>query len=79
MFSATVYLRGALTLEALRREIGDPAFFSLLKTWAVRFEDSAATTDDFLMLVEQTNGADARRLVEAWIFDDVMPDLAPAA
>jgi aminopeptidase N len=78
MFAPTVYRRGALTLEALRRTIGDEPFFDLLQTWHVRFGGATASTGDFLALVEQTGGDDAVTLVESWLYDPIMPEL-PAA
>lgn len=78
MFSATVYLRGALTLEALRRQIGDDRFFDLLKAWSTTHGGGTASTDDFLELVEIREGAVAVATVESWLFDPVMPELAPS-
>ena len=36
MFDDRVYKRGALLLHALRRTVGDEAFFTILRTWADR-------------------------------------------
>jgi aminopeptidase N len=79
MFDATVYLRGALTLEALRRQIGDDPFFDLLKAWSTTYGGGTASTDDFLELVRIREGAEAETTVDRWLFDPVMPDLAPAS
>ena len=78
MFDATVYRRGALTLEALRRDIGDDRFFDLLRTWTTRFGGASASTDDFLELVRAREGVQAERLVESWLFDNRMPTLPTA-
>lgn len=75
MFDATVYRRGALTLEALRREIGDERFFALVREWVERHGGDIASTDDFLGLVRERAGVQAEQLVESWLFDDVMPTL----
>ena len=77
MFDATVYRRGALTLEALRRQIGDERFFDLLQAWSAAFGGGTASTDDFLELVRAREGVQAERLVESWLFDTTMPTLAP--
>ena len=34
LFDDAVYVRGAMTLQALRNEVGDDAFFEILQTWA---------------------------------------------
>ena len=47
MFDDRVYKRGALTLHALRRIIGDDNFFALLRDWTTRYRHSTAVTDDF--------------------------------
>lgn len=75
LFSATVYQRGGLTLEALRRTVGDDAFFGFLRTWIERHRDQTASTDDFLALVNEQFGADAEVLMRSWIFDETMPEL----
>ncbi len=77
MFDSTVYLRGALTLEALRRTVGDQDFFALLKIWVVQFEGQTASTEDFLALVRTQFGAVVEDLMRSWLFDQLMPDLPP--
>ena len=34
LFATSTYERGAMCLEALRQEVGNPAFISILKAWA---------------------------------------------
>lgn len=79
MFDATVSRRGALTLEALRRQIGDDRFFEFLKVWSNTFGGGTASTIDFIELVRAREGAVAERLVESWLFDNRMPTLPPAS
>ena len=33
LFSGTVYIRGGMTLQALRERVGDDDFFAILRTW----------------------------------------------
>ncbi len=77
LFDLNVYDRGGLTLEAIRRTIGDDEFFGLLQAWIERHANGAATTDDFLTLVDERHGADVRALAESWIFDPDVPVLPP--
>ncbi len=74
LFSQSVYVRGGLTLHALRLELGDRRFFELLESWATDHRHGNATTRDFLDLVGLAGGAEARGLMEAWLFS---PDLPP--
>ncbi|MBN1965172.1 MAG: M1 family peptidase, partial [Anaerolineae bacterium] len=74
LFNGGVYYRGALTLHALRLEVGDEAFFSILRTYADRYKYGNATTDDFIALAEEVSGRDLGSLFDAWLHD---PDLPP--
>ncbi len=47
MFDDRVYKRGALTLHALRRRLGDEKFFALLQDWTTRYRHGTVVTDDF--------------------------------
>jgi aminopeptidase N len=47
MFDPMVYKRGALTLHALRRTIGDEAFFTMLRAWATEHRHTTVTTEMF--------------------------------
>ena len=46
--TATVYQRGAMTLGALRFEIGDDTFFSVLKEYVSRYGGGNVSTSDFI-------------------------------
>lgn len=75
LFNPSVYVWGGLTLVALRDQVGDETFFDILQTWVVQFGGSNARTSDFLALVEEKAGVDARELVELWIFSETVPPL----
>ncbi|WP_447912108.1 M1 family metallopeptidase [Microbacterium phyllosphaerae] len=78
MFDDRVYKRGALTLHALRATIGDEVFFALTREWTTRFARLAVTSDDFLGLVDEIAGGQARALVRTWIDELALPALPPA-
>jgi aminopeptidase N len=67
LFSGQVYVRGAATLEALRRRIGDDAFFRLLPAWARIHAYGNGTTAQFEQLAERTSGRRLGRLFAAWL------------
>ncbi len=75
LFNQAVYVRGALTLHALREEIGDAAFFDLLTVYAERFHDSTATTEDFIELAIEISGEDVDGLIDAWLFGEELPSI----
>ena len=73
LFGDAVYQRGALTLHALRLEVGDDAFFAVLREWVVRYGGGSATTDDFVALAEELSGRELDDLFERWLRRDEMP------
>jgi aminopeptidase N len=75
IFSGEVYGRGALTLHALRREIGDIAFFAILRTWTDRYHNGNAATADFIAVAEEISGRDLRDFFDAWLFEPELPHL----
>ena len=74
-FSEAVYQRGGLTLHALRRTVGDEAFFEILQTWSADFRHANVTTDGFIALAEEISGEQLDDLFEAWLEDDQIPAL----
>ena len=75
MFDDRVYKRGALTLHALRREIGDDSFFALLQDWTTRYRHSTAVTDDFTGLAANYAKTSLRPLWDAWLYSTDVPAL----
>jgi aminopeptidase N len=78
MFDDRVYKRGALTLHALRRTVGDDAFFALLRGWVAEHTGGSVTTDEFRAYAADETGADLDDLFDAWLTAEELPDL-PAA
>ena len=74
LFGQGVYQRGALTLHALRVEVGDEDFFEILKAWNVRFAGQSAGTADFEALAEELSGQDLSGLFDEWLRQDGLPD-----
>jgi aminopeptidase N len=75
MFDDRVYKRGALALHALRRRLGDGAFFDLLREWTSAHRHALVTTDDFRAAVDRAGGADAVDLLSRWIDREALPAL----
>ncbi|MFE6965049.1 M1 family metallopeptidase [Agromyces sp. NPDC057679] len=73
LFATQVYNRGAGTLHALRVEVGDEAFFEGARLWLERYDDSAATADDFQAVYEEVSGEDLDEFFQIWLSDQVKP------
>jgi aminopeptidase N len=67
LFNGSVYLRGGLTLAALRDRVGDEDFFEILRTYFLRHRFGNVTTEDFLVVVSELAGADSADLVRVWV------------
>ena len=78
LFDSTVYIRGALTLHAVRRTVGDDAFFDTLRTYTHRFAHGNVTTADFIAVAEEVSGRELDVLFNAWLYDDTTPELPEA-
>jgi aminopeptidase N len=78
MFDDRVYKRGALTLHALRLTVGDKRFFALLKDWVAEHSGGSVTTEEFRAFASDESGVHLDDLFDAWLMDEVLPDL-PAA
>jgi aminopeptidase N len=75
LFADSVYVRGALTLHVLRHQLGDEAFFDLLRAWSERYGGRTATSADFEALATQVAGEDLTPLFDAWLRAADAPDL----
>ena len=75
LFNGGVYLRGGLTLHALRVTVGDDAFFDILRTYHERYKFSNATTEDFIAVAEEVSGKQLDDLFDAWLYDEQLPPM----
>jgi aminopeptidase N len=75
LFDAEIYLRGALTLHALRLKVGDPTFFRILQTYFQQFKDKNASTDDFITLAEEISSQQLDDFFQAWLYEYDLPDI----
>ena len=78
LFDGAVYVRGAMTLQALRNQVGDRDFFRILRAWAQRKAGGDGTTGQFIALAERVSGEQLDQLFETWLFTATKPAL-PAA
>jgi len=75
LFNAGVYEQGALTLHALRQQIGDEAFFTLLRSYVERYQYSNASIADFIALAEEISGMELNDFFDAWLYSGELPPI----
>jgi hypothetical protein len=70
-----VYNKGPLVLHALRGELGDPAFFSILKafTQQCRKQKMKATTEDFILFVNHFSKKDYHPWFNKYVIGGELP------
>ncbi|HUC33157.1 MAG TPA: M1 family metallopeptidase, partial [Ilumatobacteraceae bacterium] len=77
LFSFNVYDGGAIVLHALRRTIGDEAFFTLLRRWAHDNDGQSRRTADFIALAEEVSGVQLDDFFATWLYAEVPPSTWP--
>ena len=75
MFDDRVYKRGALTLYALRCEVGDEVFGAVIRAWTETYRHALATTDDFRALAERVAGRGLDAVFTPWLDHEALPPL----
>jgi aminopeptidase N len=73
LFSIAVYERGAMTVEALRRELGNASFYALIRDWVAQRRFGTGTIPDFIALAEQHAGRDLDAFFHLWLFRPAKP------
>jgi aminopeptidase N len=68
LFGPIVYDKGAWILHMLRFEIGDSAFFNLLRTFFNEFKYSSASVHDFKNICESISQKDLTKFFDQWVF-----------
>ena len=70
---SAAYQGGALTLFALRQEVGDDTFRRIERAWVRRYDDKVAGTADFIALASRVAGRDLGPFLAAWLYADHLP------
>ncbi|MFL6139258.1 MAG: M1 family metallopeptidase [Frankiaceae bacterium] len=73
IFAGSVYERGAMTLQALRRKIGDPTFFRLMRHWLAAHRYGNGSVRQFIAMAERESGRDLGHFFDVWLFRDAKP------
>jgi aminopeptidase N len=79
LFDDVVYVRGALTVHAIRETVGEDAFRALLRGWATANRDGWVSTEGFREhlrgFVPQHRWAEVDGLLDAWLLRRELPAL----
>ena len=78
MFDDRVYKRGALTVHAVRVELGD-SFFDMLRDWTTAHRWSVVTTEAFVTHVQRYTDADVNALIDTWVYATPLPPITASA
>ncbi|MQA73000.1 MAG: M1 family peptidase [Solirubrobacterales bacterium] len=73
LFDNQSYVRGAMTLQALRNEVGDGSFFAIMREWAASKSGGNGTTEEFMALAEDVSGQQLDDLFDVWLFTASKP------
>jgi aminopeptidase N len=73
LFDGTIYVRGGMTLEALREEVGTQTFFRILKDWTRDHAYANAGTKGFIKQAEADSGMDLGHFFDEWLFKKGKP------
>jgi aminopeptidase N len=75
LFNHNVYVRGGVTMHALRKTVGDEAFFTTLRTYTERFRNGNASTEDFIAVASEVSGQDLNPFFDRWVRQQELPPL----
>lgn len=73
LFGASVYVRGAMTLQALREKIGTKPMLRTLRRWAAIHRHGSGDTGEFIALAEEVSGRNLGPFFDHWLFERGKP------
>jgi aminopeptidase N len=73
LFATSTYVRGGMTLEALRAKIGTRKLLTLLRRWAAAHAYANADIDQFIDLAEEVSGRQLGKFFDVWLYQRGKP------
>ncbi len=73
LFANSVYIRGGMTVEALRQRVGDEVFYSIVRIWAADHAYGNATTAELVALAETRSGEDLDAFFDRYLYQPGKP------
>ncbi len=73
LFAVSTYVRGAMTLQALRDKIGTRGLLEILRTWATEHRYAHGDIEEFIALTNRVSGRHLRGFFDRWLFERGKP------
>ena len=68
------YYGGAIVLHALRLQVGDDAFFDILRSYHERYKYGNAGTEEFVAIAEEVSGQELSAFFDSWLMQSDLPE-----
>jgi aminopeptidase N len=68
------YDGGAMVIHALRLQVGDEAFFDILRTYLERYRYGNASSEEFIAVAEEVSGQELSAFFDSWLMQTNLPD-----
>jgi hypothetical protein len=73
LFDPSIYVRGAMALQALREKIGTKPMLRLLRRWVLEHSYGSATIEEFTELSERISGRGLDNFFRRWLYQRGKP------
>ena len=73
LFAVSTYVRGAMTLQALRDKIGTQDLLRIMRTWATENRHGHGDIEGFIALANEVSGQHLRSFFHHWLFERGKP------
>jgi aminopeptidase N len=73
LFDSSIYVRGAMAVQALREEIGTKTLLRVLRRWTREHRYGSATIREFITFSERVAGRDLDGLFRRWLYQRGKP------
>jgi aminopeptidase N len=73
LFAVSTYVRGAMTLQALRNKIGTHGLLQIMRTWATEHRYAHGDIEEFIALSNRVSGEHLRSFFHRWLFQRGKP------
>jgi aminopeptidase N len=73
LFAVSTYVRGAMTLQALRDKIGTHDLLRIMRIWATEHRHAHGDIEEFIALANKVSGRHLRGFFDRWLFQRGKP------
>jgi aminopeptidase N len=73
LFAVSTYVRGAMTLQALRDKIGTRHLLRIMRTWVTEHRYGHGDIEEFIVLANRISGEHLRDFFNRWLFERGKP------